>query len=87
MNQTHRDGVDEGSDSEWQAAAQHGEDGVAQVVLDRFGQRALGQVHRGLDGDGGGLRRVLLIHGIRLISASFTPIGWWTSVALQATNT
>lgn len=33
--ETHRDGEDKGGNSKWQATAQHGEDGVAQVVIDR----------------------------------------------------
>lgn len=60
VEETHRDGVDEGSDSKRQAAADHGEDGVAQVVVDGVGQRALGDVHGGLHDDGGRLPRVLL---------------------------
>lgn len=32
--ETHQDGEDKGSNSKWQATAQHGEDGVAQVVID-----------------------------------------------------
>lgn len=60
MNQTHLDGVDEGSNSKWQAAAQHGEDGVAHVVVDRVSQWALSHVHGGLGGDGGWLHEVLL---------------------------
>lgn len=60
MSQTHWDGVDEGSNSKWQAAAQHGEDGVAHVVVNRVSQRALSHVHGGLGSDGDLLRWVLL---------------------------
>lgn len=69
-NRTYRDGVDEGSDSKGQAAAQHGEDGVGQVVVDRVGQRALGHVHRGLGSDGG------------LLSVRWAPILHLASVNL-----
>jgi len=60
-HRTHRDGVDEGSDAQRQAAAQQREDGVAQVVVDGDGQRASGHEHGGLHRDHGRLdSRVLL---------------------------
>lgn len=46
------DGINEGGDSERQAAAYHGEDGVAQVVVDGVAQRARSHVHGGLGSDG-----------------------------------
>lgn len=52
MNQTHCNGVDESSNSKRQAAAQQGEDGVAEVVVDWGIQRALSHIHSGLGNDG-----------------------------------
>lgn len=52
MNQTHCDGVDESSNSKGQAAAQQGEDGVAQVVVDWRIQRPLSHIHSWLGNDG-----------------------------------
>lgn len=56
------DGVDEGSDPQRQTAgaAHHVEDGVAQVVVDRVLQGALGHVDHRLDGHGTWLIWVLL---------------------------
>lgn len=83
---THRDGVDEGSDSQGQAAAQHGEDGIAQVVVDGVCQRALGHIDGWLDGHGGHLPGVLLsirLLSIRLLSVWRSSILWWGTVALR----
>lgn len=81
---TSRDGVDEGSNAEWQAAAHQGEDRVTYVVVDRLGQRTPSHVHRGLVyGDGGWMCWVLLTHGMRLLSVSFIPIRWWRYKALR----
>lgn len=51
-NWTHLDWINEGGNSERQAATYHGEDGVAQVVVDGVGQRASSDVHGGLASDG-----------------------------------
>lgn len=64
---TSRDGIDESSDSKWQAATEHGEDGVAQIVIDRVLQRALSHVDSGLDGDRDRLPWVLLAHRVWLL--------------------
>lgn len=61
LNQTYRDGEDESSNSKRQAAAQQGEDGVAQVVVDRGVQWALSHIHSGLGNDGARLCNVLLL--------------------------
>lgn len=81
VNQTHRDGVDEGGNSKRQAAAQQGEDGVAQVVVHRDSQRASGHVDGGLDCDGGLLASWVLL----LLLHKSATILRRRSIALQAT--
>lgn len=71
---SYSDGVDEGGDAKWQAAADHGEDGVAQVVFDRVFQRVWGHKHGGLDHDSTGLSWVLLAHGVRLPVVPYTVL-------------
>lgn len=81
----YRDGVDEGSNAKWHAAADHGEDGVAQVVLDRVCKRVWGHKHGGLDHDSTGLNWVLLAHGVRLLVVHYTIL-LWHPMALKSTN-